>query len=377
MTFKTVLLNLFSVIFLAFFIIYMYSTQIVTIYANQQESYKANVRSSAEAALNEARNNVIEEAKTKNKAAKYNLFDSEEKRADTLNKFYDTFAIATNQLGDEADRFNVEDSFPLICLVDFNGFYLTFEDEYDAGDKDRLEQDEYGGGYYRYDGLEVVTTKINTWSESIPGTGLIIQYYLGDDNIVKVIDTRTGKSVEDRYDKACEAMDSVYLNDYIGSFEVYNEHKTDIIYNTTVAAIQQYINDKNYKANGVNNTGGMSVSYTVDFTKEIDTAVMNLLDMPAVIAFYQGDSITDMMNHTDYNIYAISGFELESGNRYYITNNTNVSGSSDPLDTFDSQHPYTYHLTEDEVPDYDNVVGNANSKEDAARQGAFPDKLLQ
>lgn len=344
MNLKSAFLCIFLGIYLAFLTILTYRVGVVNSYQTLSTRYKEDVRSAAESALEEARSNAYSQGDDKIA----NLFATSDDRNDAVDTFFDVYSRAVGKdSNDDADLSEITSSFPMICLVDFDGFYMGYSN---------LTTDEYSGLY-----TDFVISEINTWSKK--SGNYLIQYYLGSNDKVSVTNIDTLES----YTGECTAVYAKFgsptaLNE-LSTTSLYETARKEIVYDTVTKEMSIVINQYNFKANGVNNVNNNGYYYDFSLPSEEDTTWANLLDMPAVIAFYQGDNVTDYITMENYDVYAMSGYEIEEDLCYYIT--------------ADNDGYLEYHEPGSSAIVESQIIGREKSKEDAASEGAYPEAALQ
>ena len=305
------------------------------------------------------------------------VWSKPEDREYTLNVFYNTLNFCFNteytEKSDETKKYT-----PIVCLIDNNGYYLSYntvldhtesvyiqddsgglEDAYSFNSKSESNKDKKVKAYYE----SMIVTPINVWAENYGKYK--VRFYLND--TIDII-TPSGETYHDTYRMAAKAYKekegifksfpgdsgqkvpyyTITENGAVKSqkntlkalFEnklVFRNVKNKVITQSITDEVNYYINNQNI----YNRDAEISYDYYMPDIPEEDWH--RLLENPTIISFLQGRqaSTGEILS----NIYSIGGGEITKKGQYYITK--------------ESDGVYVYHyipyVEQDETKEFSNT----------------------
>lgn len=286
------------------------------------------------------------------------VFEYDYQREAAVEAFYKTLSQC---FGYEYSTYEplVKTYVPCIVLVDTDGYYIAYGEEYTDSNDIKYTND--------------IISPIYKWSRSYsPGSSanlgyeFYVEYHL--DDTIAVTYSKNDKvytyegyyaDVYDRMKKKNLPLDSMTTSDSIeartlesllSNYEIFYNEKKDVIISSVQNTLEYYINTKNETNN---QNGKYQYQFTLPTVTEQDWARM--VDSPTILSFIQGPQ-TEYGTY-EYNLYALAGSEVEYDYIYYIK----------PVDGYSY-----YHLSDCEHLSDDDVTRAGYSMEKAASLGAYP-----
>lgn len=310
-----------------------FSTDLVSEAHQQTSEYAAYVQSATKAGVSAAMNYKDGE----------NLFSKSEGRKSAVDAYYHTLVECFNYdmtVKEEMVKYYT----PCIFLVDNDGFYIEYTQDYSDGTGHAAVSD--------------IITPINKWAKRYDE--YTVEYHLNDDIVVTVDNSILAHNPKEKsmyYGNYSEVYarikedDSLagYTLSFLGDETKYREEKRDLIIGITQNKLEYYVNVHDEFFNQKND-----VQYQFTLPKITGEEWGRLIDMPTVIGFLQGIQIPH--EDTFLNVYSFSGHEMTEDRQYYLQNDT--SGIT------------YYHIRGCMSLSGDGLKGMTMT--DAAKKGAFP-----
>lgn len=225
------------------------------------------------------------------------IFETAGKRAAALEHLYSSLELTFNTRGSEDMNNLMKLRLPVVCLIDIDGFYLSYYD---------VHKDNTGAEL-----LQMVELPLQSWS--LQKGSYVCQFRL-DDNIT-VIDRNTGAIVSGNREMLYEYTGL----DIFKTQEDYEDAKYSVIVNLVNENIEYYINEYN-----ISSPKELQYTFTMSTVRGEDWAKM--MNHPSIIAFLQGIDLSD--GSKTINLYSIAGGEVkstENDNSYYTIEKTEDS----------------------------------------------------
>lgn len=278
-------------------------------------------------------------------------WEKQSAREKTLETFYSTLEFCFNTEftanADETHRYT-----PVVCLVDNNGYYISYNSTFDdfgntyingeiSGEYDTTHSAIDKKAYYE----SMTVSPINTWTKTY--NEYIVRFYLDDtieiiepngniikdkkNKIIEVLDKRLrdgedaalraeyelykiNASDDDEVDTLGDLLKGTYLING-ESISMYDREKSEVIVATINAEVDYYINNQNPLA------ASNEIPYEITMPDIAGEDWHRLLENPTVISFLQGRQASTGREFT--NVYSLAGGEIAISNRYYITGEGN------------------------------------------------------
>lgn len=277
---------------------------------------------------------------------KKNIWNEAETRNNAVNTFYKTLGLCLNK-AEDGYYSEMEVMTPVICLVDFDGYYISYNGAYDD-----LTTSPEG-----YENIHTITP-LNTWAEDVKG--YTIRYFLSDYVEVTVPSgvIKRGNR-EDVYEKIQDSALS-FLQDQ----EEFESQKNACIVQCLNDQIEYYINNLNLKADGYD------TQYHVSLPENKGETWGGLIENPCIIGFVQGH--TYRIRDQRLSVFGFASYDLSEPLHYFILENP--------------EGEMTYFCYEEkklkgEINNHDNSLfynGNQieefyESMKECAQKGAYPE----
>lgn len=328
-----------------------FRTNINTKNEQLNNDYSSYLTSAAQSALESA---VLEDAQSEY------LFAQKSARIGAVDAFYKTLIECFNYEYSTYEDL-VYTFIPCIVLVDTDGFYI-----------------EYGEDFLDENGVFVtsdIITPIHKWIQGFtysPSVNEIHKYtveYRLDDTVSitsilnnKIVDTYEGcySDVEGFMRDAGEEIDNAKPDEYVnaatlgellGSYKSFYNEKREVVISEIEEQLTYYINTK-WETNNQNG----KYQYKFTLPKNTGTNWARMVDAPTVLSFMQGPET--VYGTSRYNVYALSGTEIETDYDYFIVN---VNGE-----------PYYHRKNCDYLSGIDTDGMRSYSMKEAAKLGAYP-----
>lgn len=259
-------------------------------------------------------------------------FDTEEKRKTVMDAFYRAYNDSKSRRGED---YNTYFEIPCVAMVDEDGFYIAYNQEYTSDD------------YYDY--MERYESQLYTYADRYGAYN--VRFYLSDMITVTKISNSGSKSKSGNYREVYEYFGEPIELKFMGDKDLFHEERAAIIRESVEEQVQAAINNQ-----PVVTINKENVNYTIIFS-DADTDSVNGLNNPSLIAFYQGPQkryADGMMN-----IYALTASEMGQGDIYYVHP--------------DTEGELFYHIDEDcsSIPDGSTLLFKGTSYR-CAEYGANP-----
>lgn len=306
-----------------------------------------------------ATKSAVDAAATGNTSGTY-IFDTTEKRKSAVDAFYKTLKQCFNYEYSTYEPM-VYTYVPCVVLVDTDGFYIEYGEDYD----------EPNGSYATYD----IISPIHKWSRSYsPGNSadvgyeFYVEFHL--DDTIEIVFIRNNEKVTtysgyyaDVYDQLCRDKTKIKsmttgdpivasnLDQLLSDYKMFYNEKKEIIISEIQSQLEYYINTKT-------ETNNQYSRYQYQFTlpKVTGQDWARMVDAPTILSFMQGPQTE--YGTSSFNIYALAGSEMEFDYIYYLKD---VDGS------------VYYHLPEcAHLSDEDTEGMRGYTMEGAAKMGAYP-----
>ncbi len=365
---------IFSALFIAFFGLLVARTNITSKYGHETLRAQQSLSASARAATFKAAQDLQYDKELSNV---FYLFKEESSRQAAVDEFFtvlgrnagmdsqtDARLMDDHGRAKSGDLKLLKDHVPAICMFDSDGFYLWYN---------AVVQEPSSGRRH----LNETMTSINTWS--ITAGWYAIRYYAGPGDIVEVTlmdveDTASpegiyigggtvslnalliapnGTSIKGNFKDVYnyflqmenalgkELKSGEYLDFHLGldeldpyfcktpgtpDKETFEKKRNYVVITKTETLLQNYLNDYNHLMNGMvfddenseyipGMAGSRGKVYEFTLPQIKDDAWAQLIDNPGVMAFFQGDLLT---NGTEsLNIYSLYGYKMQANNGYF------------------------------------------------------------
>lgn len=266
-------------------------------------------------------------------------------REKTVRTFYKSFGLCLNKDGDGFYN-EMELMTPIVCLVDVDGYYISYNAAYDSNSSSHND----------YDNLHNISA-LNTWSEK--RENYIVRYYLSDN--VQII-REDGTMIEgDRKEVYQEIGDPIL--DYLVNKEIFEESKNACIVQTLSDQINYYVNAIN------NNADAYDTQYIINLPEISGETWCGLVNEPAICAFVQGNTYN--IRNKKASVYGFGIYELSEPLHYFILED----GTGVKTYYCYEEQDYFGKITEIEPHPYYNgyaIEELYNSKKDCAKEDAYP-----
>lgn len=288
----------------------------------------------------------LSEDGNKNKNTIWKEYDTREK---AVNTFYSSLGLSLNKKGDYYYH-DLEIMTPVICLVDYDGFYISYNAAFD----DMSVSDE------GYDKLHHITN-LQTWAETVGR--YTVRYYLND-NVQVITNYGVQYSGNRKEVYAQIAAKESYHTDlsYLIDDEEFDVTRNACVIQHIDEQIEYYINNLNNRADGY------FTQYTLSLPENAGETWAGQIDNPTILAFIQGKTYN--IRQKNVSVYSIGAYDVDESLHYFITG------------TGDDRY---YHCFEEEVWKGNIQLHNENkyykgqkidrmysSGKECAKQGAYP-----
>lgn len=225
---------------------------------------------------------------------------------DTLDVFYTTLAYEFN--GEtKAKKDEMALYTPVVCLVDINGFYISYNVVFDKTNATKFHVTG-ATDVEKTDGI----TPIHTWSKVYGNT--VIRFFLNDN--VEILDKNGNRHTGNRKEiwklvstKPEYAADKSKLS-FLNNKDDFNVEKNEIIIQKINDQCEHYIN----KINVIGDRHDTDYSFHMPQVAGEDWA--RLLQTPTVISFLQGYSLTADKRYL--NVYSLGGGEITKNYHFFV-----------------------------------------------------------
>lgn len=264
-------------------------------------------------------------------------------REDTVNKFYQSFGLCLNKNG--TGFYNeLEIMTPVICLVDIDGYYISYNAAFDNNSNSNDE----------YENVHNINA-LNTWSQPI-GT-YVVRYYLSDN--VQVI-AQDGKIYNGNRKKVYSDIADPSL-EFLVMDEIFEDSKNSCIIQTLNEQINYYLNALNHNADSYD------TQYIVNLAEVKGDTWCGLIDEPAICAFVQGKTFN--IRNKKASVYGFGIYEIGEPLHYFILDN----GSSLTYYCYEEKAMQNNIIETDTFTYYqgNEIKKLYSSKQECAQEGAY------
>lgn len=283
-----------TVVFICFFMPFCYYSEQLSKTNNENITAENNTLSSTSTALNTAISGIT---------AGDLIFDTSASRERAIQAFYDVYDSSFNY-NSEASKETAKYHIPAIFMVDWDGYYIAYMQEYKSA----------GQTYY----TQQITEK-NTWTEVYGG--YVVNYRLDNQVTVYYGGNMYSGSYNEVYKKlgrpnASSSESSSYKNGrpvnmkFMSDSAKFMQEKTTVITELLNEQVTYYVNTKNVFFNTYD------ANYVITLPTSENTENASTLDMPSLIAFSQGSETLTLTGYTS--IYTYTASDLLSAEKYYI-----------------------------------------------------------
>lgn len=226
--------------------------------------------------------------------------DSFWKRAETrenaVNTFYKSLGLSLNKKN-ETYYNDLELMSPIICLIDYDGFYLSYNAAFD----DNATTDENNLNFHNI-------TMLNTWAENI-GT-YTIRYYLTDK--VEVY-SNTGKQYignrKEVYENIYKETSDETLAYFMDDAEFSLSRNACVIQHIN-EQVEYYINNMNLAVDSYD------TQYSLYLAENQGETWAGMIDNPTIMAFIQGPTYNIRQKHIS--VFGLGAYDYDEPLHYFI-----------------------------------------------------------
>lgn len=226
------------------------------------------------------------------------VFGNEQIREYAIDTFFTVYCDCCNYTSETEIR-GAKDRVPCVFLVDNDGYYVYYTQEYTATG-DVLE-------------CEIMTEK-NTWAEAYGD--FVVRYQLNDVLTISDFNEKEETRYVGTYERVKSLLEKKYGKipkelEFLSDEQTYVQEKNSVIVYAIDRGAEYYINAHNEMYNT------KETEYELSLSTLSDGNVSSLLDSPSVIAFIQGAQTQGQ--NTYINIYTYGASDVVEEPTYYIT----------------------------------------------------------
>lgn len=218
-------------------------------------------------------------------------------RENAVNTFYHSLGLSLNKTTD-AYYNEIELMTPVICLIDYDGFYISYNAAFDdtavtSDDNDNLH----------------AITQLNTWAENVGN--YTVRYYLTDDVTVYC---HNGKQY---YGDRKEVFQDIYAEtsdttlQYLADDEEFDLSRNACVIQHIDEQVEYYINNHNLAADGYDTL------YSLNMTENSGETWTGMIDNPTILAFIQGPTYN--IRQKKVSVYGLGAYEYDEQLHYFIS----------------------------------------------------------
>lgn len=254
------------------------------------------------------------------------IFDDEDIRWSAVAALQNIYGKNNNTITEDkkvTNKYHLSTTF----LVDWNGYYMEYENSYKNENGNTESKEEMTG--------------LNTWTETYGD--YVVNFRLDEDVVVYHEQTSCGGHYADTYASLGSPEELNFMSDP----ELFKEERNITIATIMNEQVNYYTNTKNVWFNTYD------ANYLITINSAYDNDKVGVMDTPCVIALSQGTQTLTYMNYTD--IFAFTASDLSEDKLYYITRSADGS--------------LYYHS--ETCPDAANNM-SIGTLSDCAKEGAYP-----